>query len=54
MKTLAVRSFSTKEYTIEQIKEIIEQEANAALARKHIQRVDEMMQQIIAQNKEQS
>jgi hypothetical protein len=52
MKTLVARSFSTKEYTLEQIKEIMEQEANAALARKHIQRIDEMMQQIVAQQKE--
>jgi CRISPR/Cas system-associated endonuclease Cas1 len=53
MKTLVARSFSTKEYTLEQIKEIMEQEASAALARKHIQSVDELMQQIVAQQKEQ-
>ena len=46
MKTLVARSFSTKEYTVEQIKEIMEQEANAALARKSIQRIDEMMKQL--------
>lgn len=46
MKTLVARSFSTKEYTLEQIKEIMEQEANAALARKSIQRIDEMMKQL--------
>ena len=46
MKTLVARSFSTKEYTLEQIKEIMEQETNAALARKSIQRIDEMMKQL--------
>ena len=54
MKTLVARSFSTKEYTLEQIKEIMEQEANAALARKSLQRIDEMMQQIVAQQNEQT
>ena len=46
MKTLVARSFSTKEYTLEQIKEIMEQETNAALARKSIQCIDEMMKQL--------
>lgn len=46
MKTLVARSFSTKEYTLEQIKKIMEQESNAALARKSIQRIDEMMKQL--------
>ena len=46
MKTLVARSFSTKEYTLEQIKEIMEQERNVALARPSIQRIDEMMKQL--------
>jgi DNA-binding transcriptional MerR regulator len=46
MKTLVARSFSTKEYTLEQIKEIMEQERNAAMARQSIQRIDEMMKQL--------
>ena len=46
MKTLVARSFSTKEYTLDQIKEIMEQETNAALARQSLQRIDEMMKQL--------
>lgn len=46
MKTLVARSFSTKDYTLDQIKEIMEQETNAALARQSIQRIDEMMKQL--------
>ena len=46
MKTLVARSFSTSEYTLEEIKDIMEQEKNAALARQSIQRIDEMMKQL--------
>lgn len=46
MKTLVVRSFSNSEYTLEEIKDIMEQEKNAALARQSIQRIDEMMKQL--------
>jgi hypothetical protein len=46
MKTLVVKSFSTSEYTLEEIKDIMEQEKNAALARQSIQRIDEMMKQL--------
>ena len=46
MKTLVVKSFSTSEYTLEEIKDILEQEKNAALARQSIQRIDEMMKQL--------
>ena len=46
MKTLVARSFSSSEYTLEEIKEIMEQERNAALARQSIQRIDEMMKQL--------
>ena len=43
METLVVRSFSSSEYTLEEIKEIMEQERNAALARQSIQRINEML-----------
>lgn len=46
MKTLVARSFSSSEYTLEEIKDIMEQEKNAALARQSIQRIDEMMKQL--------
>lgn len=46
METLVVKSFSSSEYTLEEIKEIMEQERNAALARQSIQRIDEMMKQL--------
>jgi len=46
MKTLVVRSFSTSEHTLEEIKDIMEQEKSAALARQSIQRIDEMMKQL--------
>ena len=46
MKTLVARSFSSSEYTLEEIKEIMEQERNATLARQSIQRIDEMMKQL--------
>lgn len=46
MTTLVVKSFSSSEYTLEEIKEIMEQERNAALARQSIQRIDEMMKQL--------
>ena len=46
MKTLVARSFSTNEYTLDQIKEIMEQETKAALARQSLQRIDEMMKQL--------
>ncbi len=46
MKTLVVKSFSTSEYTLEEIKDIMEKEKNAALARQSIQRIDEMMKQL--------
>ena len=46
METLVVKSFSSTEYTLEEIKEIMEQERNAALARQSIQRIDEMMKQL--------
>ena len=46
MKTLVVRSFSNSEHTLEEIKNIMQQEKNAALARQSIQRIDEMMKQL--------
>ena len=46
MTTLVVKSFSSSEYTLEEIKEIMEQERNATLARQSIQRIDEMMKQL--------
>ena len=46
METLIVKSFSSSEYTLEEIKEIMEQERNAALARKSIQRIDELLKQL--------
>ena len=50
METLVVKSFSSSEYTLEEIKEIMEQERNAALARQSIQRIDEMMKQLDQEN----
>ncbi len=35
-----------KEYTLEEVKDIMDQEKNAALARQSIQRIDEMMKQL--------
>jgi len=46
MKTLVAKSFSTSEYTLKEIKDLMEQEKNAALACQSIQRIDEMMKQL--------